>query len=155
MSFPQYTAREVINSFPRLLYSGNDGNEGVIVGMYSLIQSNSNSSCWNYFQIKGSVRGLFICLVPGSYLVCTLLCSSISLIKHTRPFITRQLISLRKCWGRGQAPLTHPYDHPFQAEAINPVFSHGSVSLKRIFNLLLIDWVEIECTSIWKSATVI
>lgn len=71
-------------------------------------------------------------------------CSSISLIKHTRSFITAGLISPGKCWGcsfGGDTPssCSRSYDHPFWTETINPVFSHCSVSLKRIFNSLLID----------------
>lgn len=82
-------------------------------------------------------------------------CSSISLIKHTRSFITPGLISHRKCWGRafgrGRPPLSHSYDHPFWAETINPVFSLcSSVSLKRIFNSLPIDcWKLNACQFEW------
>ena len=81
-------------------------------------------------------------------------CSSISLIKHTRSFITPGLISLRKCWGCGFGregpPLSHSYDHPFRVETINPVFSRCSVPLKRIFNPPLIDcWKLNACQFEW------
>lgn len=81
------------------------------------------------------------CIKSCMWVACP--CSSISIIKHTGSFIIPGLISLRKCWGCGfgreRPPLSRSYDHPFWTETINPVFSHCSVSLKRIFNSPLID----------------
>lgn len=143
MSFLQYTACEVITAC--ILYSGYDGDEVGIFRMYSLILTNSNHLCSNWFQLEDNVRGPFLSVRPPRLIPeAGLLCSSTSFIKRTRPFIIHRLISLRKCWGCGLAPLTHPYDHPFRAGAINPVFSHGSVPLKRIFNPLLIDWGKLN-----------
>lgn len=68
------TACEVINSFPGLPHSGDDGDEAGILGMYLIIVTNLNPPGSNCFQLKGSVNGLFCpSSLPGSYLriVCS------------------------------------------------------------------------------------
>lgn len=96
MSFLRYTACEVITSFPGLLDSAYNGDEVGVFRMYSFILTNSNHLCSNWFQLEDSVRGPFLSVWPSWLLPeASQLCSSTSLIKHTRPFIFCQLISLR------------------------------------------------------------
>lgn len=127
-------------------------------GMYSKILTYSNHLRSNWFQVVDGVRGpffFFFLSVRPLWLIpeASLLFLSTSLIKNTRPFIIRWQRSLRKCWGRGLAPLSSLWSsisgcsHQSSFQPYRPFETHIQPSPY---------WLgEIECTRIWTRASVI